>query len=81
MRIDEIKTHSFVERECRLLQYVQDRSLVNIDKAEMDFSIYEMDVAEQHIRIPMLKELYEKKRQKLKAFQHGKDLWKDRYGH
>lgn len=71
-----IRTHSFIEKECRLLQYVKDRSLLNIDLAEMDFSIYENDIAEQHMRIPMLKELYYRKMTSLKAFQQGKDIWK-----
>lgn len=70
--------HKVVERESRLLQYVRDRSLVDIDKAEMDFAVYELDVVERQIRIPKLKELYEKKREKLKSFQNGKDLWKTR---
>ena len=77
VRVDNIKTHSFVEKESKLLQYVRNRSLVNVDKAEMDFSIYEMDVVERQIRIPILKELYEKKRENLRAFQKGKDLWKN----
>ena len=76
IRIDDIKTHSFVEREAKLLQYVSDRSIVDVDKAEMDFSVYEMDLVERHIRIPSLKELYERKRESLKAFQNGKDIWK-----
>lgn len=81
VKIDEIKTHSFIERESKLLQYVQNRSLVDLDKAEMDFSIYEKDVLERQIRIPRLKELYEKKCENLHAFQKGKDLWKNRgYG-
>lgn len=78
IKIDDIKTHSFIERESKLLQYVRNRSLVDIDKAEMDFSIYEMDVVERQIRIPKLRELYEKKRENLRAFQKGKDLWKNR---
>lgn len=78
IKIDDIKTHSFIERESKLLQYVRNRSLVDIDKAEMDFSIYEMDVVERQIRIPRLRELYEKKRENLRAFQKGKDLWKNR---
>lgn len=76
VRIDDIKTHSFVERENKLLQYMRNRSLVDVDKAEMDFSIYQMDVVERQIRIPRLKELYEKKRENLRAFQKGKDIWK-----
>lgn len=78
IRIDDIKTHSFVERESKLLQYVQDRSIVDIDKAEMEFTIYEKDVVERHMRIPRLRELYEKKRNNLRAFQNGKDIWKNR---
>lgn len=59
IRLNDIKTHSFIERENRLLQYVRDRSLVDLDKAIMDFSIYEKDILERHIRIPKLKALYE----------------------
>ena len=43
----------------------------------MDFSIYENDIVERHIRIPKLKELYERKLESLHAFQNGKDIWKD----
>ena len=78
VRLDDIRTHSFIEKEIKLLQYVRNRSLVDIDKAEMDFSIYEKDVLERHIRIPKLKELYERKLAKLRAFQKGKDIWKNR---
>ena len=41
VRLDDIRTHSFIEKEIKLLQYVRNRSLVDIDKTEMDFSIYE----------------------------------------
>ena len=78
VRLDDIRTHSFIEKEIKLLQYVRNRSLVDIDKAEMDFSIYEKDVLERHIRIPKLKELYERKLEKLRAIQKGKDIWKNR---
>ena len=73
---DKIRTHSFIEREVRLLQYVADRHLVDIDKAEMDFSIYEQDMTERHMRIPRLKVLYEKKLARLRAFRDGMDIWK-----
>lgn len=78
VRIDDIKTHSFVEREAKLLQYVRNRFLVDVEKAEMSFEIYEKDVVERHIRIPELRDLYERKRENLKAFQDGKDIWKKR---
>jgi hypothetical protein len=77
IRLNEIKTHSFIAPEVRLLQYVRNRNLVDIDKAVMDFSLYEHDVTERHIRIPKLKELYERKLDRLAAFQRGIDIWKD----
>ena len=77
VRLDEIDTHSFIKKEIRLLSYVQDRTVVDIDKAEMDFSIYEKDVLERHIRIARLQDLYEKKRMKLSSFQKGRDIWKN----
>ena len=77
IKFDEIKTHSFIEKECKLLQYVRDRHLVDVDKAETNFSIYEKDIVERHIRIPRLKELYERKMESLHAFQNGKDIWKN----
>lgn len=76
VRLDSIRTHSFVEKESRLLQYVHDRSLVNLEKAAGDFTIYEKDVRERHERIPLLKELYEKKITALSSFQRGRDIWK-----
>lgn len=75
---DQIKTHSFIEKENKLLKYVQNRSLVDVDRAEMDFSIYEKDIYERHIRIAPLKKLYERKCENLRSFQQGKDLWKVR---
>ena len=77
VHIPDIRTHSFVEKEVRLLQYVKDRNCVDLGKAEMDFSIYEKDIEERHGRIPNLQALYEKKIDSLKAFQNGKDIWKN----
>lgn len=76
VHLDEITTHSFILREIKLLSYVKDRELVDIDKAELDFTIYKKDLLERQIRIPKLQELYARKRMKLKAFQSGKDIWK-----
>ena len=47
VRLNEIKTHSFIAKEIKLLSYVKDRSRVNVDKAEMDFKIYEKDLYER----------------------------------
>ncbi len=80
VRIDEIRTHSFIEKEIKLLSYVKDRSVVDIERAKMDFSIYEKDLVERQIRTPKLAELYEKKCMRLSTFQKGKDIWKQNYG-
>lgn len=76
VRLNEIKTHSFIEKESKLLSYVHDRNVVDLSKAEMDFDIYDKEMYERQIRTPKLKELYEKKLLNLKAFQNGKDIWK-----
>ena len=49
-----------------------DRLLVDIDKAEMDFSIYEMDVVERQIRIPLFKKAVLQENRKLKIFPKRK---------
>ena len=78
VRITELKTHSFIERDIKLLQYVMDRSLVDLEKIEMDFSIYEQDIYEQRVRIPVIKELFQRKMELLDLFQNGRDIWKTR---
>ena len=78
MKIKEIKTHSFIESEVKLLQYVKDRSLVDLNKADGDFSIYKSDLEERHARIPLLKDLFERKSEELEAFQKGVNIWKVR---
>ena len=78
IRISEIKTHSFIAREIRLLQYVNDRSVVDLAEAEKaDFTVYEKDISERHARIPRLKELYQQKLAFLSSFQSGRDIWKE----
>lgn len=59
-----------------MLQYVMKRSFVDLGKIEMDFSIYEQDIYEQRVRIPLLKELFQKKMELLDLFQNGRDIWK-----
>lgn len=81
VKFDQIRTHSFIEKECKLLQYVRNRSSVVIGKAQMDFSIYEKDIVERRIRIPKLQNLYQRKLEMLRAFQNGKDIWKNTTHH
>ena len=76
LRLDTIRTHSFVEKEQRLLQYVQNRDLVDLNLDQPDFTIFEQDITERQIRIPKIEELYERKKESLHAFQAGRDIWK-----
>lgn len=77
VRLGEIKTHSFIAKEVRLLQYVRDRNAVDLEKAShMDFSLFEQDILERRARIPYLKQFYEQKLTSLSAFQAGRDIWK-----
>ncbi|MCR5776733.1 MAG: hypothetical protein K6G84_04840 [Lachnospiraceae bacterium] len=78
VKLDDIKTHSFVERECKLLSYVKNRNAVDLNKAHMSFDIYTNDLYERQIRIPKLKAKYEQKLARLATFQAGKDIWKAR---
>ncbi len=77
VKFADIKTHSFIAKEVRLLSYVQNREAVNLDKAYMSFDIYKNDMYERQIRIPRIKNLYEQKILKLAAFQNGRNLWKE----
>lgn len=74
---EDVQVTSFVRKESHLLKYVHDRKRVDLSKAVMDFSIYEKDITERHIRIPRLKNLYEIKLDRLEQFQSGKDIWKN----
>lgn len=78
VHLDKIKTHSFIELERRLLQYVHNREILDLNKLNSDFSIYDEDIYERHARIPKLKELFERKVDALAAFQSGKDIWKEK---
>lgn len=77
IKFENIQTHSFIKREVQLLQYVHNRSLVDISKVPNDFSIYEKDITERKIRIPKIKELYCRKIDELEKFQNGKNIWKN----
>ena len=77
IKLSTIKTHSFIAKESKLLSYVQDRNIVDLNKANLGFEIYKKDLLERHIRIPRLKSLYEQKLMKLEAFQQGRNIWKE----
>jgi len=75
IKLEDIKTHSFIAREEKLLSYVEDRQAVDLNKAEMSFEIYNKDTIERQIRIPKIKEIYERKMERLSVFQRGTNLW------
>jgi len=76
--LENISVNSFLKKEAKLLSYVHDRSLVSIDLAELDFSIFEKDISERRNRVPKLKALYERKLELLHEFQQGKDIWRNK---
>lgn len=76
---NQLKVHSFILHEKDLLKYVQNRDAIDLNKTETDMSIYEMDITERHMRIPRMKELYNRKRDNLSMFQNGKNIWKNSY--
>lgn len=76
--IRNITTHSFIRKEIELLKYVTDRSAIDIEHTDMDFSVYEKDTADKHGRIPLIESLYKRKQSLLADFLEGKDIWKSR---
>ena len=80
IKLGQDKTHSFVtSKENRLLKYVANRKIVNIDKINADFSIYEKDTYNNKQRISLLKEKFERKIDLLLSFQKGNNIWEDNY--
>ena len=73
----DLKTHSFIESEKKLLKYVTDRNIIDINKLNnFNFDIYKKDIPERLERIPYIKKHFEQKLYLLDEFQHGKDIWK-----
>lgn len=80
IKLGQDKTHSFItSKENRLLKYVVNREIMNIDKINVDFSIYEKDIYDNDLRISLLKEKFERKIDLLLSFQKGNNIWEDNY--
>ena len=73
--ITNIKTNCFIDKEIKLLKYVCNRNIIDLNKLNISFEIYKKDIAEYQIRIPELERLFEKKIDLLKKFQSGKNIW------
>lgn len=79
VKLGQDKTHSFItSKENRLLKYVRNKEIINIDKINTDFSIYEKDIYDD-LRISLLKEKFERKIDLLLSFQKGNNIWEDNY--
>lgn len=77
VKLGRDKVHSFVtSREVNLLKYVRDRNIVDLSKINVDFSIYQKDVEPD--RWSILKEMFYRKIETLRAFQLGKNPWESR---
>ncbi len=74
VRLGQDKVHSFItSQECRLLKYVKDRNIIDFSKLDIDFNIYEKDTIPE--RKDLIKNIFFKKVDILRAFQQGKDPW------
>ena len=75
----KIETHSFLKYEVKMLQYVKDRNIVNLDKlpdANYLYNLYSKDVPERHCRIEPMIKAYNGKINSLRRFQNGENIWK-----
>lgn len=62
-----------------MLQYVEDRNIVNLDKlpdANYLYNLYSKDVPERHCRIEPMIKAYNSKINSLRRFQNGENIWK-----
>ena len=48
---------------------------IDLDKIDLDFSIYKKDIVENTCRIDYIKEKFEKKIIMVSSFQKGKNIW------
>lgn len=72
-----VKTNSFASTELKLLDYVRDRSLLDVTKlpsSDLIKKAYEMDPRMEEGRIKRVCEAYEKKVDLFRDYQLGKDL-------
>ena len=79
VKVENIETHSFIKKEMSLLKYVKNRNILDLSKTDVDFSIYEKDILENHIKIDYIKQLYNQKQLLLAKFQKGQDIWKGKH--
>ncbi len=76
IHLGQEKVHSFItSKEVNLLKYVKDRTVLNMNKVDLDFSVYQKDVEDMRARGQILREMYERKALILQAFQLGKNVW------
>lgn len=72
----------FRVKEVRLLQYVNNRGILNLSKLSTpDFicNLYRLDVPDRHQRIDSMLKAWNTKVSYLYRFQNGSDLWKSAY--
>lgn len=72
-----LKTNSFAKTELKLLSYIHDRQLVDISKLpdkKYIMNMHRMDSQMNEKHIKLIGELYDRKIDKLRDFQLGKDL-------
>lgn len=69
INLKEIKVNSFFDNERKMLSYVRNKKILNLEKIKPNFSIYKNDIAENQIRYKKIEENFNRKLEILKSFQ------------
>lgn len=76
VEFNKIKINSFFNTEKKMLNHVKNFHIINFDKINPDFSIYDEDIIEEKERYKLIKELFYRKLEKLKNFKkNGQFRW------
>lgn len=71
-----ISISSIENKEIKMLKHVKNRNIIDINKLDLDFSIYDNDIKENKSRKNIYIDLFNKKKELLKNFQNGLNIWK-----
>lgn len=67
--VNKIKINSFYNLETKMLKYVKDFKVINVDKIKPDFDIYKYDNQENQPRYELIQRIFYKKLEMIKKLQ------------
>lgn len=74
--IYNIRVSSIENREIKMLKHVKNRNIIDLNKIDPDFSIYDNDIKENKPRKQLYIDLFNRKKELLMSFQKGSNIWK-----